>query len=76
MIQQTAVNFRYDDEPTTVRFARDSNRMLQDIWKVKTNAWRGQYDVATSTFSFPAADQTAAHGLPVSSPAPELANAS
>ena len=57
-IKQTAVNFRYDDEPTTVRFARDSNRMLQDIWKVKTNAWRGQYAAATSTFTFPAADQT------------------
>jgi dolichyl-phosphate beta-glucosyltransferase len=56
-IKQTAVNFRYDDEPTTVRFARDSNRMLQDIWKVKTNAWRGQYAVSTSRFNFPADDQ-------------------
>ena len=71
-IRQTAVNFRYDDEPTTVRFARDSNRMLQDIWKVKTNAWRGQYDVAASSrFTFPAADHSALamhtppHGMPV-----------
>ena len=71
-IRQTAVNFRYDDEPTTVRFARDSNRMLQDIWKVKTNAWRGQYDVAApSRFTFPAADHSALavhtppHGMPV-----------
>jgi dolichyl-phosphate beta-glucosyltransferase len=56
-IKQTAVNFRYDDEPTTVRFARDSNRMLQDIWKVKRNAWRGQYAVATQRFVFPAEDQ-------------------
>jgi dolichyl-phosphate beta-glucosyltransferase len=55
-IKQTAVNFRYDDEPTTIRFARDSNRMLQDIWKVKTNAWRGQYGVAAPRFSFPAED--------------------
>jgi dolichyl-phosphate beta-glucosyltransferase len=68
-IKQTAVNFRYDDEPTTVRFARDSNRMLQDIWKVKTNAWRGQYAVANQRFSFPADDQkhhpvhTPAHGV-------------
>jgi dolichyl-phosphate beta-glucosyltransferase len=59
-IKQTAVNFRYDDEPTTVRFARDSNRMLQDIWKVKTNAWRGQYAVANSRFVFPVEDQWAA----------------
>jgi dolichyl-phosphate beta-glucosyltransferase len=56
-IKQTAVNFRYDDEPTTVRFARDSNRMLQDIWKVKTNAWRGQYAVANRRFVFPIEDQ-------------------
>jgi dolichyl-phosphate beta-glucosyltransferase len=55
-IKQTAVNFRYDDEPTTVRFARDSNRMLKDIWKVKTNAWRGQYAVANQRFIFPAED--------------------
>ncbi|MEP6619616.1 MAG: glycosyltransferase [bacterium] len=68
-IKQTAVNFRYDDEPTTVRFARDSNRMLQDIWKVKTNAWRGQYVAANKRFVFPEEDQWAAgvhtppHGL-------------
>jgi dolichyl-phosphate beta-glucosyltransferase len=70
-IKQTAVNFRYDDEPTTVRFARDSNRMLQDIWKVKTNAWRGQYAVANRRFIFPIEDQwaasahTPAHGTQV-----------
>jgi dolichyl-phosphate beta-glucosyltransferase len=55
-IKQTAVEFRYDDEPTTVRFARDSNRMLKDILRVKTNAWRGQYAVANQRFSFPAED--------------------
>jgi len=81
-IQQTAVNFRYDDEPTTVRFARDSNRMLQDIWKVKTNAWRGQYAVATSRFTFPADDQSSApvhtppHGIPRPVADGVLANAS
>ena len=70
-ISQTAVNFRYDDEPTTVRFARDSNRMLQDIWKVKTNAWRGQYAAATKRFVFPEEDQwgaglhTPPHGIPI-----------
>ena len=42
-IKQTAVQFRYDDEPTTVRFARDSSRMLQDIWQVRMNAWRNRY---------------------------------
>lgn len=61
-IKQTAVNFRYDDEPTTVRFARDSNRMLKDIWRVKANAWRGQYAVANRRFSFPAEDHHWAEG--------------
>jgi dolichyl-phosphate beta-glucosyltransferase len=72
-ISQTAVNFRYDDEPTTVRFARDSNRMLKDIWQVKRNALRGQYVVANQRFSFPAEDHhwgegthTPAHGIPLS----------
>jgi dolichyl-phosphate beta-glucosyltransferase len=69
-IKQTAVEFRYDDEPTTVRFARDSNRMLKDILRVRTNAWRGQYAVANQRFSFPVEDRewdagaTPAHGLP------------
>jgi dolichyl-phosphate beta-glucosyltransferase len=72
-IKQTAVNFRYDDEPTTVRFARDSNRMLKDIWQVKRNALRGQYAAANQRFSFPAEDHhwgegthTPAHGIPLS----------
>lgn len=69
-IKQTAVHFRYDDEPTTVRFARDSNRMLKDIWRVRRNAWRGQYAVANQRFSFPVEDAhweggfTPPHGLP------------
>jgi dolichyl-phosphate beta-glucosyltransferase len=82
-IKQTAVHFRYDDEPTTVRFARDSNRMLKDIWKVKTNAWRGQYAVANQRFSFPAEDHdwgegahTPPHGTPVAAPNPVYAAAS
>lgn len=70
-IRQTAVNFRYDDEPTTVRFARDSSRMLRDIWQVRTNAWRGQYAAANTRFDFPDEDRwmpgihTPAHGVPV-----------
>lgn len=69
-IKQTAVHFRYDDEPTTVRFARDSNRMLKDIWRVRRNAWRGQYAVANQRFSFPVEDAhwqggfTPPHGIP------------
>ncbi|MEP6731870.1 MAG: glycosyltransferase [bacterium] len=69
-IKQTAVNFRYDDEPTTVRFARDSQRMFADIWQVRMNAWRGQYSAANKRFIFPVEDQwgagvhTPPHGIP------------
>jgi dolichyl-phosphate beta-glucosyltransferase len=71
VIEQTAVNFRYDDEPTTVRFARDGRRMLRDIWQVRTNAWRGQYASADTRFDFPAEDRwtpgihTPPHGIRV-----------
>jgi dolichyl-phosphate beta-glucosyltransferase len=81
-IKQTAVHFRYDDEPTTVRFARDSSRMLQDIWQVRTNAWRGEYDAEDMGFVFPDEDRwtpgihTPAHGIPASAPPASLAAAS
>lgn len=81
-IKQTAVNFRYDDEPTTVRFARDSSRMLQDIWQVRTNAWRGQYAAANARFVFPEEDRwtpgvhTPPHGIPTSAAPSTLATAS
>jgi dolichyl-phosphate beta-glucosyltransferase len=74
-IKQTAVSFRYDDEPTTVRFARDSSKMLRDIWQVRMNAWRGQYSNATVQFRFPPDDQwvpgvhTPPHGFPASASA-------
>ncbi|MEO7456886.1 MAG: glycosyltransferase [Gemmatimonadaceae bacterium] len=69
-IKQTAVNFRYDDEPTTMRFASDSRRMFLDIWRVRTNAWRGRYAAGRGTFTFPSEDSwipgvhTPAHGIP------------
>jgi dolichyl-phosphate beta-glucosyltransferase len=81
-IKQTAVSFRYDDEPTTVRFARDSSRMLQDIWQVRTNAWRGQYVAGAPRFVFPAEDQwtpginTPPHGIPQPASDRSLASAS
>jgi dolichyl-phosphate beta-glucosyltransferase len=82
VIRQTAVNFRYDDEPTTVRFARDSRRMLQDIWQVRTSAWRGLYAAPDAGFVFPDEDSwtpgvhTPAHGTPVRNGASTLAAAS
>ena len=42
-ISQVPVHFRYDDEPTTVRFARDGHRMLRDVLRVRHNARRGRY---------------------------------
>lgn len=70
-IKQTAVNFRYDDEPTTMRFASDSRRMFVDIWRVRMNAWSGSYAAANERFTFPAEDQwnsgvhTPPHGMPM-----------
>jgi dolichyl-phosphate beta-glucosyltransferase len=81
-IKQTAVSFRYDEEPTTVRFARDSTRMLQDIWQVRTNAWRGRYEAPDMGFVFPDEDRwtpgihTPPHGIPVSAPSSAFATAS
>ena len=49
-IRQVPVRFRYDSEPTTVRFARDGRRMLRDVLHVKRNAWLGRYapDIANA----------------------------
>ncbi|HVZ76520.1 MAG TPA: glycosyltransferase [Gemmatimonadaceae bacterium] len=42
-VENVAVDFRYDDEPTTVRFVRDSLRMARDIATVRWNGWTGRY---------------------------------
>jgi glycosyltransferase involved in cell wall biosynthesis len=42
-ICQTAVNFRYDQEPSTVRFIRSAFTMAGDLLHVKLNDWRGRY---------------------------------
>jgi hypothetical protein len=41
---QVPVTFRYDDEPTTVNFVRDSVRMLTDVARIFVNARGGCYD--------------------------------
>lgn len=43
-ITHTAVDFHYDDEPTTVDFFRDVLRMLRDIMTVRWNGWHGNYN--------------------------------
>jgi dolichyl-phosphate beta-glucosyltransferase len=43
-IEQVAVNFRYDEEPTTVRFVKDAAEMARDLGRIRTNEWRRRYD--------------------------------
>lgn len=42
-LAQVAVYFRYDEEPTTVRFAEDVVRMMRDLVHIRRNDWRGRY---------------------------------
>jgi dolichyl-phosphate beta-glucosyltransferase len=42
-LAQTAVFFRYDEEPTTVRFAEDVLTMMRDLIRIRRNDWRGRY---------------------------------
>ena len=43
-VREMAVHFRYDEEPTTVKFARAGARMALDLARVRINDWRGRYD--------------------------------
>jgi dolichyl-phosphate beta-glucosyltransferase len=42
-LRQTPVYFRYDEEPTTVRFVEDAFRMIRDLVHIRRNDWRGRY---------------------------------
>ncbi|MEP7065160.1 MAG: glycosyltransferase [Gemmatimonadota bacterium] len=42
-LAQTAVFFRYDEEPTTVRFVEDAFRMMRDLLHIRQNDLRGRY---------------------------------
>jgi hypothetical protein len=42
-LAQTPVYFRYDEEPTTVRFAEDVIRMMRDLVHIRRNDRRGRY---------------------------------
>jgi hypothetical protein len=37
------VHYRYEDEPSTVRFAADAVTMLRDLARIRWNDWRGRY---------------------------------
>jgi dolichyl-phosphate beta-glucosyltransferase len=43
-VKQTAVSFRYDEEPTTVRFTQSAFTMAGELLQVRLNDWRGKYD--------------------------------
>jgi dolichyl-phosphate beta-glucosyltransferase len=42
-LAQTPVYFRYDEEPTTVRFMEDAFRMMRDLLHIRRNDRRGRY---------------------------------
>jgi dolichyl-phosphate beta-glucosyltransferase len=42
-LAQTAVFFRYDEEPTTVRFVEDTIRMMRDLLHIRRNDLSGRY---------------------------------
>jgi dolichyl-phosphate beta-glucosyltransferase len=44
IVKQTAVFFRYDEEPTTVKFAQSAVTMALELIQVRMNDWRGRYD--------------------------------
>jgi dolichyl-phosphate beta-glucosyltransferase len=42
-MRQVPVTFRYDSEPTTVRFVADGWRMVRDLATIRSNGIRGRY---------------------------------
>ena len=42
-VRQVAVDFRYDEEPTTIRFTQSVFRMMADLMQVRLNHLRGKY---------------------------------
>jgi len=43
-IEQVPVDFHYNDEPSTISFARHGARMVMDLVRVRRNRTRGLYD--------------------------------
>ena len=44
-IEQVPVRFRYNDEPTTVRFVRDARTMATDLARIRWRGWTGKYEL-------------------------------
>lgn len=64
-IEQVPVRFRYNDEPTTVRFLRDGRRMTADLARIRWRGWTGEYRILPEG-SAPSVQ----HRLPDDSPSP------
>ena len=64
-IDQVPVRFRYNDESSTVRFARDVRTMAADLARIRWRGWTGEYDLQSI-------DQAA----PVEPPVPAMAPSS
>ena len=47
-VQQVPVRFRYDSEPSTVRFVRDAGTMAADLARIRWRGWTGEYETTTS----------------------------
>ena len=43
VIRQTAVHFRYDEEPTTVHLVQSALTMAVDLVRVRVSGWRNKY---------------------------------
>jgi dolichyl-phosphate beta-glucosyltransferase len=47
-VEQVPVRFRYDDEPSTVRFVRDAGTMAADLARIRWRGWTGSYEATAS----------------------------
>lgn len=47
-IEQVPVRFRYDSEPSTVRFLRDGVEMVGDLARIRWRDWTGAYQVGVA----------------------------
>jgi dolichyl-phosphate beta-glucosyltransferase len=48
VVQQVPVRYRYDDEPSTVRFVRDAGTMAADLARIRWRGWTGEYEATLS----------------------------
>jgi dolichyl-phosphate beta-glucosyltransferase len=47
-VDQVPVRFRYDDEPSTVRFVRDAGTMAADLARIRWRGWIGEYEATVT----------------------------